>query len=81
MEETDHNMVVVEIMMMTPHQMMNLTTIITTMDTLIVVGTITITRKSTTTITSTMGTIKSGMRMIIDRKVENVSLTYNFLFL
>ena len=81
MEETDHNMVVVEIIMMTPHQMMNLTTIITTMDTLIVVGTITITRKSTTTITSTMGTIKSGMRMIIDRKVENVSLTNNFLFL
>ena len=59
----------VEITILTHHhQMMNLITIITKMDTLIAAKTIIITRKSTITITGTiMGTIKSGMRMIIDQ--------------
>lgn len=71
MEEADRNIMVVEEVEITilthHHQMMNLITIITTMDTLIVAETIIITRRNITTITGTMGTIKSGMRMIIDR--------------
>lgn len=71
MEEADRNIMVVEEVEITilthHHQMMNLITISTTMDTLIVAETIIITRRNITTITGTMGTIKSGMRMIIDR--------------
>ena len=69
MAETDHSMVVkiVEIIIVTHHQMMNLAIII--MDTLIVVRTIITTRKSTITITitGTMGTTRGGFKMIIDQ--------------
>lgn len=68
MVETDHSMVVVEIIIMTHHQMMNLATII--MDTLIVVRTIITTRISTITIIGTMGTIKGGFKMIIDQYID-----------
>lgn len=66
--ETDHKMVVVEITIVTHHRMMNLATI--TMDTLIAVRTITTTRKSTITITGTMGTIEGGFKMIIDQYID-----------
>lgn len=68
MVETDHSMVVVEIIIVTHHRMMNLATII--MDTLIVVRTIITTRISTITITGTMGTIRGGFKMIIDQYID-----------